>query len=282
MTKLKVGGVPEHFNMPWHYMVQNKLLKPHDIEIEWIDYPGGTGDLVKSLDSGELDLATLLTEGAIKGIDTGANFKILNFFVDSPLIWGIHVPAASDFQSIEDIKGKRYAISRYGSGSHLISYLDATNRNWPTEALDFVEVGGLEGARKAFKEEKAEIFLWEKFTTKPFVDKGEFRILGECIPPFSSFVICVSNKVWERNKKEIEVILETVLKASTSLSKNQERIKLIADYYHLSESDIRDWLERTKWTIGPDLSRRKLEAALDILRDLKLVTDTLLYEDLVV
>ncbi len=282
MESFKVGGVPEHFNMPWHYMVRENGLMPEDIDIAWQDFPGGTGDLVKSLDSGEFDLATLLTEGAIKGIDAGAQYKILNFFVDSPLIWGIHVPASSDLHAMDQLRGKKYAISRYGSGSHLISYLDARNREWPTEELEFVEVGGMEGARKAFKGAEADVFLWEKFTTKPLVDQGEFRILGECIPQFSSFVICVSNKAWGERRDHVNRLLESVLRSSAALLANEQCVGLISKHYQMDEGDVSAWMERTQWTTKPDLDINKLNAAIEILKELSLVRDSITYQDLIV
>ncbi|MEQ8880915.1 MAG: ABC transporter substrate-binding protein [Cyclobacteriaceae bacterium] len=282
MELFKIGGVPEHFNMPWHILASDEALKPYGMKIQWTDYPGGTGDLVKSLNSGELDLATLLTEGAIKGIDAGGEYKILNFFVDSPLIWGIHVPASSDLHGVDQLRGKKYAISRYGSGSHLISYLDTRNRNWPTEELEFVEVGSMEGAREAFKGAQADVFLWEKFTTKPLVDRGEFRLLGECIPQFSSFVICVSNRVWESRRDQVKQLLTSVLQSSAALLNNEQCVKLISQHYKMSEQDIEAWLERTRWTTKPDLERSKLNAAIEILKELSLVSESISHEDLVV
>ncbi len=282
MSTIKIGGVPEHFNMPWHFMKQKEGLMPEGIDFQWDDYPGGTGDLVKALEDGSLDLATLLTEGAIKGIDSGSSFKILNFFVDSPLIWGVHVPAGSEYQEMNQIKGKRYAISRYGSGSHLISYLDTKNRKWSTKHLDFVEVGGLEGAREAFREKRAEVFLWEKFTTKPLVDNGEFRLIGECIPNFSSFVICVSKHAWETNQADVKKLLNQVLKASRLLTEEKHNTQIIANHYRMQVNDIEAWLQRTEWTVTHDLDAQKLNAAIDILKDLTLVKDSLKVSDLVV
>ena len=192
------------------------------------------------------------------------------------------MPAASDLHGLDQLRGKKYAISRYGSGSHLISYLDTRNRNWPTEELEFVEVGGMEGARQAFKGEQADVFLWEKFTTKPLVDQGEFRILGECIPQFSSFVICVSNKAWESRRDNIEQILTSVLRSSAALLENEECVRIIAQHYRMSELDVAAWLERTRWTTKPDLERSKLDAAIEILKELALVSESISYEDLVI
>ena len=135
--------------------------------------------MVEALNNNEIDIAMLLTEGAVKGIDNGGRFRIVSFYVDSPLIWGIHIPGDSPHHHIEDIRGKTYAISRYGSGSHLMSFVDAQIRGWRTDQLKFIPVNNLDGAREAFKENSAEVFYWEKFTTKKYGDNGEFRRVGE-------------------------------------------------------------------------------------------------------
>ena len=36
----------------------------------------------------------------------------------------------SVFNKIEDLKGTKAAISRYGSGSHLMAYVNAKNNDW--------------------------------------------------------------------------------------------------------------------------------------------------------
>ena len=131
--------------------------------------------MAKALREGELDAALLLTEGAVAAIADGAAFKITSLFTDSPLVWGIHVPAASRFRSVAELRGARYAISRQGSGSHLMAFVHARAQGWPVEQLAFVSVGNLAGAVDAFAAGTADVFFWEKFMTKPLVDAGQFR-----------------------------------------------------------------------------------------------------------
>ena len=47
---------------------------------------------------------------------------MLGVYVDSPLHWGVHVVAGSSFDSFESLRGARFGISRYGSGSNLMAY----------------------------------------------------------------------------------------------------------------------------------------------------------------
>ena len=62
---LRVGGVPEHFNAPWHTAAKAGLFAERGIDVRWTDFPGGTGAMAKALRDGELDVAILLTEGIV-------------------------------------------------------------------------------------------------------------------------------------------------------------------------------------------------------------------------
>ncbi len=79
MKTIRIGGVPEHFNMPWHYAIENKLFTVEGINLEWTDFPGGTGSMANALKNNDLDMAVMLTEGAIVDIENGANNSILGF-----------------------------------------------------------------------------------------------------------------------------------------------------------------------------------------------------------
>ncbi len=48
-TTVKIGGVPEHFNYPWHKAIEEGKFAQHQIDLQWTDYPGGTGALVQDL-----------------------------------------------------------------------------------------------------------------------------------------------------------------------------------------------------------------------------------------
>ena len=119
-SSIRIGGVPEHFNLPWHVGIESGDFASAGVTAEFVVYGGGTGAMMGAVANNEVDIAVVLTEGAIASICKGTSAKIVKTFVQSPLIWGIHVPAASDLKTIEDIRSRRYAISRFGSGSHLM------------------------------------------------------------------------------------------------------------------------------------------------------------------
>lgn len=85
--KLHIGGVPEHFNYPWHYGLLNGFFKKSGLDIQWQDVKGGSGAMTKMLANNELDFALVLTEGIIKHIASGGTSRIIQQYVKSPLIW---------------------------------------------------------------------------------------------------------------------------------------------------------------------------------------------------
>ena len=97
---LKVGGVPEHFNFPWRLAIEEGLFREQGVSLHWSDMSGGTGQMIKGLQTGSIDVAVVLTEGITRAVLQGLEAKILRVFVASPLIWGVHVPYHSVIKDI--------------------------------------------------------------------------------------------------------------------------------------------------------------------------------------
>ncbi|MFY0631172.1 MAG: ABC transporter substrate-binding protein [Flavobacteriaceae bacterium] len=256
MIHLKIGGVPEHFNYPWYLTLKNKEYQKHGINLRWKDYPGGTGDMCKALRSGETDIAIVLTEGIIKDIIDGNPSKIVQTYVDTPLIWGIHVNAKSDFTHISDLENKRIAISRLGSGSHLMAIVNAYNQGWDIESLDFRIVKNLEGGIDSLQNNEADYFMWEHFTTKPYVDQGIFRRIDDCPTPWPCFVIAVRDEILEKYPSKVQNILKTI-NATNTVFKDLQNIDLVlSKRYKQQLEDIQKWLSITEWNAGKAISEK--------------------------
>jgi ABC-type nitrate/sulfonate/bicarbonate transport system substrate-binding protein len=270
MILLRIGGVPEHFNLPWHLLLEARGSEPSGVEAKWQDFPEGSGAMAAALRENRVDLAMLLTEAAVAGAAAGG-FKIVSLYTESPLIWGIHVPAHAQLQSVPDVRGKRYAISRRGSGSHLMSFVHAREQGWPTGNLDFVVVRDMQGAIDAFAGGGADVFFWEKFMTKPAVDSGRFRRIGEFVAPWPAFVVCVSNAALAQHGAAINGLLQAVCKSATDLAARGDAAELVARRYRLQPDDARAWLSATRWASRPGIAVGQLARAVEALRDLGLI-----------
>ena len=272
MKSIKIGGVPEHFNLPWHLGIENGDFEKAGISVSWRDFPDGTGGMCKAMRNGELDGAVMLTEGIIKDICAGNPAKIVQEYIGTPLIWGIHVAADSPYQSVEDLEHQRVAISRFGSGSHLMAFVHAGRQGWNMRDLDFKTVIDIDGAVNALEEEEAAYFLWEHFTTKPLVDKGIFRRLGDSPTPWPCFVIVFREEFLKEHSGEVDKLLK-VLNGITSDFKQRPGVeKLLAERYGQKPEDIEEWLKLTEWS-QQQISEEEFERVQEELKELNLITE---------
>lgn len=281
MKDVRIGGVSEHFNYAWYLALKQGYFKSHNINVRWKDYFGGTGQMTKALRDDEIDIAVILTEGIIKDITEGSPCKIVQVFVDSPLIWGIHVAEKSAFKQLSDLKGQRAAISRFGSGSHLMAYVNAMELGWDTRSdLEFEVVKDLDGAVEALTNEEADYFMWEKFTTKPLVDQQTFRRLGDCPTPWPCFVIAVRDEFITNEKETLQVILEVINSITETFKEIPEIDAIISERYQQKNEDVKNWLALTEWS-QENISPSTVETVQNQLMQLDIISEKLPYNELV-
>ena len=248
MTTIKIAGVPEHFNLPWHLSIENNAFTSKNIDLQWTDVPEGTGKMCEMLRNGETDIAIILTEGIIKDIIAGNPSKIVQTYVESPLIWGIHVAANSNYQNLSDLEHKKAAISRLGSGSQLMAYVNADNQGWKTDKLQFEIVNTINGAVEALTAGKADYFMWERFMTKPLVDQGVFRKIADCPSPWPCFVIAVREEILTNEPLGVSSILEIINQCTKEFKAIPNIVQTLSESYDQKLEDIQEWLTLTRWS----------------------------------
>ncbi|MEO8517122.1 MAG: substrate-binding domain-containing protein [Flavobacterium sp.] len=280
MKTIKIAGVPEHFNLPWHLCLENEEFESENIDLQWTDVPEGTGKMCQMLRNGETDIAVILTEGIVKDIAAGNPSAIVQVYVESPLIWGIHVNAKSSFKKLSDLENKKVAISRLGSGSQLMAYVNANNEGWKTDNLQFEIVNTIDGAVKALTSGTADYFMWERFMTKPLVDNGTFRRIDDCPTPWPCFVIAVRHEILEKEPKVISKILE-IINTTTEEFKDIPSIdRTLATRFNQKIEDIQEWLDLTEWS-QEKLTKKTFDTVQNQLFELKIIENKISYEAVV-
>ncbi len=278
MKTIKIAGVPEHFNLPWHLCIEDGEFNAVGIDLQWTDVPEGTGKMCQMLRTGATDIAVLLTEGIVKDITEGNSAKIVQIYVQSPLIWGIHVAMKSPYQNLPDVENKKVAISRMGSGSHLMSLVNASNQKWKTENLQFEIVNTIDGAVDSLTNGKADYFMWERFMTQPLVDQKIFRRIAECPTPWPCFVIAVRNELLESDPIIIQQILDIINTTTQEFKEIPSIDRTLAMKYKLELTAVQEWLTLTRWS-QKQITKEALDKILKVLSDLKLVSKILPAED---
>lgn len=270
MKTVKIIGVPEHFNLPWHLAIEENAFKDRGINLEWTDIPEGTGRMCQMLADNETDIAIILTEGLVKSITAGTKAKIVQEYIATPLLWGIHVGTNSKYQTIDDLINTKAAISRFGSGSHLMAYVNAQNEGWDTSKLQFEIINNLDGAVEGLTNGTADYFMWEHFTTKPLVDNGTFRRVADCPTPWPCFVIAATDSFVTENSGTLQHILEVINMYTEEFKTIPSIDRTLANRYEQQLGDIQEWMSKTRWSQS-QLNTKTLEKVQDTLLSLDLI-----------
>lgn len=274
MNTIRVGGVPEHFNYPWHYGIQNSIFKNNKLAIDWQDIKGGSGAMCSMLENDELDIALVLTEGIVKHIHEGGTARIIQQFVKSPLIWGVHC-SKSFVKSKQDFSSARFARSRVGSGSHIMAYVHAEQRDYPITDNHFVTVKNIDGALEAFQKDTADILLWEKFMTQPYVDQGLVSRIDECVSPWPCFALVASGDFLKNHSELLRSLSDSIIQSSVIVMKKKETIKKISEMFQLEISQVEQWYSSVEWQTSDWISTKMLNNVVSTLHRVGLLESKL-------
>jgi ABC-type nitrate/sulfonate/bicarbonate transport system substrate-binding protein len=263
---IRIGGVPEHFNLPIHLAIEKGEFQSRGVNVEWTTYKGGTGQMTKAFEDGEIDVCILLTEGIINAIINGNPSKIISNYVISPLCWGVHTAADNPLNNYLDIFDKNFAISRFGSGSHLMAIVDANTKDQQIKPEKFKVIKNLENALESLKKHETDVFYWEKYTTKPYVNSGELKRIGEFYTPWPCFVIAASDKILKEQPENIIRVLRTIHDSNDKFMQNENSVNLVSERYEQKVDDVKRWYHNTEWAIHGWVSNKMLKSVIYSLK----------------
>lgn len=240
-SQLRIAGVPEAFNDAFFKTDFSDIgvtLTP-----EFVSFPGGSGAMLRSLEAGDVDAAFVLTDALVTAIELGSPVRIASPLIVSPLRWGVVVRPGRNVR-LEDLHDATWGVSRFGSGSHVMVRLLASQRGWP--APKFKQCRDFAGLREAVDDTTVDAFLWEHFTTKPFADAGKLSIIDDVYTPWGSFVVAVHND--SPVVSEIRKITDSFLSTARNFIRDSVNIRDIADKHGMTETDAHAWAESVEYS----------------------------------
>lgn len=246
-SRIRIGGVPEHFNLPWQFALESGLFETIGLDVEWTFYAGGTGAMTAALARGDLDMAILLTEGYVSAKAQGLDALIVKTYISSPLVWGIYSGAANSLDELNTQHDLKYAISRYGSGSHLMAMIHANQRGLNIHEEQFRIVNSLHGGVEALTSLEADVFYWEKFMTRPFVKSGNLKKIGEFSAPWSSFLIVASENALHQKESHIKAVLDAMIPSCIAFKQDVLSPFQLSMRFEMTTTEASSWLDRTEW-----------------------------------
>jgi len=268
LSTLRFAGVPEHFFAPFHIANERGLYNEAGIDFSFRVTPEGTGKMAQLLEGNEIDVALMVSEGAVAKAATGAPFKVIGTYVHSPLRLGVHVHSRAPVKSAADLKGKVFGISRMGSSSHLMSHVFASQQGWDvTSEAPLKVVNNFDGAKKAMAAGEIDVWVWERFTTKQMVDSGEWSLVQELPTPWHPFLFVASNQAIERSAEAIHKVVDITRAVCNEFKSNEagSTNKYLANHHHLDPEDAVNWLDSTEWMCELNVTNETLKQTQDAL-----------------
>lgn len=246
-TRIIIGGVDEAFNVPFKRVCLRQPLLHKGLEVEWQDFGGGTGQIMRALNANEIQAATVLTEGVVADIYRNNKSRIFSSYVVSPLEWGVHVNENSGITDVDGIHNKTIAISKFGSGSHLMPILNAYEKGWDVKNIRFKEVNNLGGGLQALKNGEADVFFWEKHTTRSYLKTNHLQYVGSFKGPWGAFVLAVSNGITEQQLELLTEFYQLVLEEATSFKLSHLSAPSITRFNNMDLPTAQSWLQSTRF-----------------------------------
>lgn len=238
-SPLRVIGVPEAFNDPWTQADFSHLSSIPQFQ----PFPGGSGAMINALVSNQADIAFVLTDCLVAAIENQSPVRLISPLVTTPLVWAVAVSPISTITTINDLSNATWGVSRLGSGSHVMARTLAKEKKWPQPK--FVVCGGFDGLRKGLDDKSIDVFLWERFTTRPFEREGVVRLVGEVPTPWGCF--CVAVKKGCERLKEVYQVVDAFLKAGESFLHQESSVQGIVERYRMTEDDAKQWIQGVQY-----------------------------------
>ncbi len=249
--------MPEHFNLPWIQAFEQNKSQTLGAEISWNFFPGGTGAMTQALANGGLDVAILLTEGYMAAVQKGLNAKIIQCYIESPLQWGIY---SNKRDTVYFDEATQIAISRKGSGSHLMPLIHAEQNGVSIQDNQFKVVHHLDDGIQALSED-CHYFYWEKWMTQPFVDQGLVKKVGEFSAPWSGFLVVATQACIDKNSQILLNIIEMIQRQVQLFINDPLSPNVIEKKFHLNVEEAKNWIHQQKWNLNHDISELGLQNA---------------------
>ena len=139
-------------------------------------------------------------------------------------------------------------------------------KNIPYNDKLMVEVGSLQGGLKSLAENKADIFLWEKFTTQPFLEEHNLIGNGEVLTPWPPFSVATTKIFQKENSALLKEIISAVKSNTQKIWNNSSTLSELNSRLKIEYENAQRWLNEIIWDDELPINQNKLASVLDNMK----------------
>jgi NitT/TauT family transport system substrate-binding protein len=190
------------------------------LDLDLVSFPGGT-DTIRGVASGIPFGMPATLPGLIAYQKGQRDLRIIGGAVREPLV-NFLVPADSEIRSIDDLRGKRIAVSQPGSITTYFATRIVTERGLvPGQTVEILNVGGPPDAWTAAQQGVADVAWSALPISQRLIDEGKARLLFECkdhVRNWSDNTYWTTQSVIDDTPEILQAWLRAVQRAITAIT----------------------------------------------------------------
>jgi NitT/TauT family transport system substrate-binding protein len=140
----------------------------------------------QALASGDADIMVNVGTAGVLAQAKGLDLRLVGSIL-LPNSQSLVVPGQSPVQDVNQLRGKKFGISSFGSGGHYATAMIADHYGWSKNDYQPVVLGDISQIKAAFTRGDIDAFVWSPEVTYEMEASGEGRILAtaqDFVPPY--------------------------------------------------------------------------------------------------
>ena len=191
----------------------------------------------------EIDVSIALTESLLAGIaKNNTSYKFIGTYIQSPLNWAVITGVNSKYNSLDEVEGTKFGISRKGSGSEVMANVMSLEKGWK-KSLDFQINDSFQNLRQSVNDGSTSCFMWEWFTTLPYVKTGEVKFIGNQLTPWPSWSIVSKPQIESEKLTKFLNDLDNAVRSFDNSRTNGDAANYVSKTFNYDINDVNEWLK---------------------------------------
>jgi NitT/TauT family transport system substrate-binding protein len=205
------------------------IFAKHGLDLEIAGF-GGDAKLQQAMANDAVDIG-LGSGPGMAFIAKGAPVKAIAAMAGPPLLFAVVIRADGSVKSVDDLKGRRVAISTVGSATNWLMNEVSRQHGWSYDGFVQVPIGENSARIAALKSGAVDACVVEIGTALNFADRGDGRILmrfGDVAKDFIMHVIFATDKAIAQRPVTLKAFLQGWFETIAFMRNNKAKSVAIA------------------------------------------------------